>query len=262
MQLEAAPDDVPPPSSAIGERASCHTDEALFKQPPPREECPICLQTLPIAAREWKYQSCCGKLLCYGCIHAAYTADDRRLCPFCRTPEARSEGEYVKRVNKRVDGGDAVAIHNLGGYYRRGDMGLPQDRDKAMELWLRAGELGCADAYYNVGHAYRRGQGVERDIEKAKHYYELAAMEGFVIARHVLGNLEMDTGNMSRAVKHYMVSAGAGDDDSLKGIREGFMRGHVTKDDFEKALRSHKEANDEMKSDQREAAAAYRRLRR
>ena len=42
----------------------------------------------------------------------------------------------------------------------------------------------------------------------------------------------------------------------LKQIREGFMRGYVTKDNFEEALRSHKDAKDEMKSDQREAAAA------
>ena len=36
------------------------------------------------------------------------------------------------------------------------------------------------------------------------------------------------------------------------------MRGEATKDDFEKALRAHKEAIDEMKSDQRETAAASR----
>ena len=35
------------------------------------------------------------------------------------------------------------------------------------------------------------------------------------------------------------------------------MRGHFTKDDFEKALRAHKEATDEMKSAQRDAAAAF-----
>ena len=63
---------------------------------------------------------------------------------------------------------------------------------------------------------------------------------------------------MDRAVKHYMIVAGAGCDDSLKGIRQLYLEGRATKDDFEKALRSHKEAKDEMKSDQREAAAAAR----
>ena len=57
-------------------------------------------------------------------------------------------------------------------------MGLPQDRDKATELWLRAGELGCAESYYCVADAYLEGRGVERDMKKAKHYWELAAMGG------------------------------------------------------------------------------------
>jgi hypothetical protein len=35
------------------------------------------------------------------------------------------------------------------------------------------------------------------------------------------------------------------------------MAGHATKDDFEKALRAHKDSKDEMKSEQREAAAAF-----
>ena len=53
-----------------------------------------------------------------------------------------------------------------------------------------------------------------------------------------------------------MIAAGAGYDTSLKTIRECFMHGHATKDDFEKALRAHKEAEDEMKSDQSYKAAA------
>ena len=57
-------------------------------------------------------------------------------------------------------------------------------------------------------------------------------------------------------MKHWMISAAAGFGDSLKEIREGFLNGHATKDDFEKALRAHKVANDEMRSEQREAAAA------
>ena len=54
-----------------------------------------------------------------------------------------------------------------------------------------------------------------------------------------------------------MISAAAGYDKSLKQIRLCFSSGHVTKDDFEKALRAHKEANDKMRSEQREAAAAF-----
>ena len=58
-------------------------------------------------------------------------------------------------------------------------------------------------------------------------------------------------------MKHYMIAAGAGKDSSLGAIRQCFMDGCATKDDFEKALRAHKEAKDEMKSDQGDAAAEF-----
>ena len=79
-------------------------------------------------------------------------------------------------------------------------------------------------------------------------------MEGEVLARHNIGVIEKDAGNMNRAMKHFMIAARAGYDDSLNQIRKCYVSGHATKADFEKALRAHKEANDEMKSDHRDAA--------
>ena len=66
---------------------------------------------------------------------------------------------------------------------------MPQDYDKAMKLWLRAGELGCCRRIAILAIAYDNGEGVERDMKKAKYYYELAAMGGDVDARHNLGCL-------------------------------------------------------------------------
>ena len=159
-------------------------------------------------------------------------------------------------TKKRVEASDPDAIVLLANYYYGGECGLPQDQGKAIELWLRAGELGHADSYYNVGVAYDSGAGVEWDEKKAKHYYELAAMGGSSTARHNLGCSEYNAGNANRAVKHWMIAAGAGLDVSLEQIRECFLKGYATKSDFEKALRAHKEAKDETKSDLREAAAA------
>jgi TPR repeat protein len=164
----------------------------------------------------------------------------------------------MERINKRVEADDAYAIYSLGCKYYDGIRGLPQDYEKAMELWLRAGELGYAGSYFNIGNSYYTGRGVESDIKKAVHYWELAAMKGDVDARHNLGCMEGNAGNYDRAAKHWMISAGAGHDDSLNAIRECFMDGDATKEEFEKALRAHKEATDEMKSDQRETAAASR----
>jgi len=254
VNLSEAPSDAAPQlSNSDGEGAS---DEELFRPSPPREECPICFLQLPVTNDDLCYQPCCGKTLCYGCIHAAYTADPRQLCPFCRTPEPTSDGGIIERIKKRAEAGDSEAMYNLGVKYFHGRSGLRQNIKKANKLWLRAGELGDADAYNNLGASYIRGQGVDRDERKARCYWELAAMGGHAWARFNLGSLEYQSGNMNRAVRHWMISARAGHDDSLTNIRSCFMHGDVTKDEFEKALRSHKETNDEMKSDQREIAAA------
>mgnify|MGYP000729758095 CR=1 FL=1 len=233
-------------------------DEALFKEPPPREECPICLLTLPFHARERRYRVCCGKVICAGCSHAIVEAEGcRDLCAFCRSAKITTE-ECMKRIEKRAESNHADAIYLLGSYYNNGDMGLRQDHDKARKLWLRAGKLGEARGYHGIGQAYLNGEGVERDMKKAQYYWELAAVGGNVEARHNLGALERNEGNAERAVKHWMISAAAGHDDSLKTIRESYLAGHATKDDFEKALRAHKDAKDEMVSEQRSVAAAAR----
>ena len=159
-------------------------------------------------------------------------------------------------TEKRADADNAASIHQLGQYYHNGEMGLQQRCDKAMELWLRAGELGHASSYDVIGDIYDSGEGVERDEKKAKHYWELAAMGGGVYARQKLGIVEWHAGNICRSMKHYMIAAGVGFDPSLQKVREGNSNGYVTKDDFEKTLRAHEEAKEVMKSDQRDAAAA------
>ena len=64
----------------------------------------------------------------------------------------------MERYKKRIEAGDAEAISNTGCHYYDGSKGLPQDYDKAMELWRQAGELGCAESYFNIANAYFYGQ--------------------------------------------------------------------------------------------------------
>ena len=79
-------------------------------------------------------------------------------------------------------------------------------------------------------------------------------MKGSELARYNLGIAEENAGNLDRAMRHFMISAKCGHDDSLQAVKEGFMMGRVTKTDFEITLRAHKASQDEMKSDQRESA--------
>ena len=176
------------------------------------------------------------------------------LCPFCRKPDIISDEEENVRIKKLVVVNNADALYNLAGYYDRGIYGMPQDRAKANELLLKAGELGCAEAYFNLGKSYENGMGVEVDKKKAKHCNELAAMNGDVYARHNLGCVEVAAGKYNRASKHFILSAKAGLKNSLDEVKQGYMIGYVTKDEYANTLRAYQKIQDEIKSKERDKA--------
>ena len=243
------------------ERVAELHDEKLFNQPPILDDCPICMIRLPSLELGHVYMSCCGKVICCGCICAPVYDDkgnevNNQKCPFCRTPPASSEKEMIKRYKKRIELNDAVAFYTHGGHYSNGQFGLPQNYAKAIEHWRRAGELGKADAYNKIGYTYEFGNGVEMDKKKAMYYFELAAMGGDVLARHNLGAKEEMAGNYDRALRHWMMAVEDGSGPSLKSIGEYYKEGHAKKDDFAKALRSYQAYLNEIKSDQRDKAAA------
>ena len=216
--------------------------------------------TLPLDEAQIIFESCCGKSICKGCIYAMEETGSKnmKLCPFCKTPPAKSEEEGLGRLKKLMEKGNADALNSRAGEYAQGIYGVPQDWAKANELRLKAGELGCAAAYYNLGISYHIGRGVEVDKKKSKHYFELAAMNGDIDARHNLGVMELIAGNHQRAYKHFMLSARAGCKGSLDTVKEGYMEGHVIKEDYANALREYQKRQDEMKSDARDKALAAR----
>ena len=58
-------------------------------------------------------------------------------------------------------------------------------------------------------------------------------------------------------MKHWIIAASQGDNDSLKYLIDDFKRGFVGKEDLDTALRAHQAAVDAAKSPQREAAEKY-----
>ena len=50
-------------------RAAELYDAKLFKQPPQKDDCPICFIRLPsLDSTGWRYMTCCGKVICSGCF--------------------------------------------------------------------------------------------------------------------------------------------------------------------------------------------------
>ena len=231
-------------------------DEELFKEVEPNE-CPLCFLPMPLDSSQCTFQPCCGKSICNGCMYAMKISEGKDLCAFCRMPPTCSDEEKLNRLKKLMDNGNADAYLIVAFSYAIGINSLPQDWNNANKLCLKAGELGCAEAYCNIGKSYKNGMGVERDIKKAKHYHELAAMKGYVQARQHLGYEEWEKGNKQRAMKHFLIAARAGDKTALEGVLKlGYKHGIITKEEYGDTLRAYHKRQKEMKSDTRDKAAA------
>jgi len=192
-------------------RAAELRDEALFKDPPPKEDCPICFLPMPkrliccislppatissVPIRDYaiantelanmateEYYPCCGKTFCKGCVYSCCMSGNNK-CPFCNAERiGRTDRELVADIRKRVEANDAGAIWTLAGSYYHGLYGLQQDRTRAIDLYARAAELGFNKAHYHLGMLYHEGG----DLKKDKFHVEAAAMAGHDGARNII----------------------------------------------------------------------------
>ena len=52
------------------------SDDKLFRDPPPKEDCPICMLPMPytngMCGVYKTYQHCCGKTMCEGCFMTSF----------------------------------------------------------------------------------------------------------------------------------------------------------------------------------------------
>ena len=237
-------------------RAAELRDEILFKQPESSHlgDCPIC--SLPLPSEDFSLYSCCAQTICGGCAYASQMREiERRLqqtCPFCRHPTPNTQEEAKNNYMKRVEANDPVAMNQLGSYYDQ-----KGDNKKAFQYYTKAAGLGNMNAHYNLSVMYEYGDGVEKDKKKELFHLEEAAIGGHASARYNLGCEEAKNGRLDRAVKHFIIAANMGQDESLESLKRMYREGIVSKEKFATALRAHKAAVDATKSPQREVAAAF-----
>ena len=246
---------------ACKQRAAELKDERLYSrghEQPEGDSCPICTLRVPMpTANHSMFKVCCMEIVCNGCLVSAIKMGINDKCPFCRTPRPKDDAKSLEMVQARVQKNDLVAIRFLGDQYSKGRLGLEKDMSRAVELWTEAANLGSVDACYGLGQAYRRGDGVQIDVSKCIRFYEKAAMLGHSMARHNLGFCEQVRGNHDRAVRHYLIAANMGFEESLENIRELFKEGLATKSQYGEALQGYQDALKEMKSPGREEAKQF-----
>ena len=163
----------------------------LFAPIQEKEECPICMITLPIHEEEISFSECCGKYVCSGCvcenIKTYRNQIERRVitmeefkCAFCRQPPPKNTIKALKKLMKK---NNTQAFLHMAGYYERGD-GVMQSDIKALEMRIRAAELGNAQAYTLIAYQYDYGNLVGQNTPKVFEFLEIAAKKRSIPAQY------------------------------------------------------------------------------
>ena len=116
---------------------------------------------------------------------------------------AYRQGDYaaaLREFRTPAEQGDADAQFNLGLMYRKGQ-GVAQDYALAMKWYRKAAEQGYASAQINLGFMYDKGQGVPQNYIEAHKWFNLAATKGNKAARKNRDNIEkrMTRGQLAEA---------------------------------------------------------------
>ena len=131
------------------------------------------------------------------------------------------------------------------------------DKKQAFKWYLKAAENSLIDAYYYVGNAYKRGEGVQQDSQKALKWLELAAeyqMSGAAwelaeIYRDGIGNVSQ---NLEKAQAFYLLAKESGE--NVERSMQQLQSRLAVRDDFGALLERAKEGNLEA---QKDLAMAY-----
>lgn len=116
-------------------------------------------------------------------------------------------------LQKSADAGDAEAQFQVGRVYLRGD-GVPKDEGKAAEWFRRAAEQGTARSQVMLAGMLLQGRGAEKNVDEALIWYRRAAEQGDESAQLALA-------------EHYYFRAGGPDYvEAVKWYRPLAERGH------------------------------------
>jgi TPR repeat protein len=133
---------------------------------------------------------------------------------------AKSEAEAVKFYRLAANS-NPIAQNNLGSLLLTGaaNGGTPAPADAA-EMFRRAAKLGHPVAQLNLGRLYANGNGVEKDVAKAKEFLALAAAQENPEATYDLFLLEKS--EAAEKWKKLEAAAATGDADALNALAEAY----------------------------------------
>lgn len=107
-----------------------------------------------------------------------------------QSPQSSNERENTDRnfaeIYKAAEQGDAEAQYNLGLFYYKGN-GVAQNYAEAVKWWEKAAKQEYAKAQWSLGDCYFLGKGVTQNYTQAIYWQQKAAEQGDANAQCNLG---------------------------------------------------------------------------
>lgn len=100
----------------------------------------------------------------------------------------RKFSDAIRLFRAAAETGDGEAMTYMGVVYQWGE-GVPKNANTAKEWYEKGANAGNGLAMNNLGYLYERGLGVPRDYQKAKEWYEKGVAAGDANAMRNLGHL-------------------------------------------------------------------------
>jgi TPR repeat protein len=172
------------------------------------------------------------------------------LADFQAGLEAYQRGDYataLKEWQPVAEKGDANAEYNLGLLYAKGQ-GVPQDYKQAVEWYRKAAVQGVAAAQFNLGVIYANGQGVPVNPEEAAKWFTMASQKGVSAAETSLGDLYSEAKgfqNYAEAQKWYRQAAEKGVASAQFNLGVMYDIGQGTQPDYAEAINWYHKAADQ-----------------
>jgi len=177
---------------------------------------------------------------------------------YAEVNEPKSKILFMQALDKLVplaNSGDCEALCDLGSMYEYGE-GVDKNHEKAVHYYLKAAEKGYAGAQCNLGYMYNNGRGVKLDRVKAVDYYKLASAQNHVRAQYNLGYLFKYGYGVDRdykqAVYYYRKSAEQGYTKAQHNLGFMYSNGYGVEKDKKMAAHYYK-----LAADQNNAMSSY-----
>ena len=159
-------------------------------------------------------------------------------------------------IRAKAEKGDAQSQYELGLAFHNGSLGVAKDETEAAKWYRKAAEQNFANAQYNLGVCYSKGQGVAADKAEAVKWYRKAAEQNLALAQYNLGVCydkgQGVAGDKMEAVKWYRKAAEQNDALAQYNLGWCYTSGEGVEKDEVAAVKWYRKA-----ADQDDAAAQF-----